>query len=434
MVTRSRTRLRLWWLLATLSLVATLASQQGAKAASTTCGISNSHDVCATVADPTLTGALVIGVAVTPQDAKVIVSWVPVGGASIRLITKASPSPEFADYSFTWPMQDYLDGSGILRVQVGSTAADPVDTTVTLSNGNTSDFQHNPSDRGAYLPGAWTGPVDPVVAAVGDGAADETVGNRMSDAVVAANPALFLYLGDVYAQGSFVEMLNHYGASSMTAPGSATLWGRLATVTQPTLGNHEVTLVNHFTDWSDYWHGRPNYTSFIFGGVLFFNLDSNQSLAASGARYAFVQNALLPANNPPACVVAYWHRPAINGSKIVSGDTALWKLLALNGGDLVLNGHVHNMTQYLPLDEDLTLTGATHMRELVPGAGGHSLGKTSVDTLGRIEWSQGKKAGFLTLSLDGAANGGVATGISWTFRGGDGNPLGVAGSSGSVAC
>ncbi len=433
-MTSSGTGRRFWPLLAALSLITTLASAQGARAGSPNCGVSNLHDVCVTIANPILTGPQVIGVAVTPQDAKVITSWIPDVGASIYLITKAKPSPEFADYSFTWPTQDYLDGSGVLRVQVGSTAADPVDTVVTLSNGNTSDFQHNPSDWGAYLPGTWTGSVDPVVAAVGDGAADEAKGNQMSGAVVAANPALFLYLGDVYQQGSFVEMLNHYGVSSMTSPGAATLWGRLATLTQPTLGNHEVIPVNHFIDWSDYWHGRPNYTSFTFGGVLFFDLDSNQSLAAGSAQYAFVQNALLPANSPPACVVAYWHIPAINGSKIVNSQKALWKLLALNGGDLVLNGHVHNMTQYLPLDEDLTLTGATHMRELVSGAGGHSLGKTSVDTLGRIEWSQGKKAGFLTLSLDGAANAGVATGISWTFRGGDGNPLGVAGSSGSVTC
>jgi hypothetical protein len=347
-------------------------------------------------------------------------------------MTKSSPSPEYADYSFVWPTQKYLDASGVLRVQVGSTGAEAVDTAVALLNGNITDFQHSPSDWSTYLPGPWTAPSDPVIAAVGDAAADEKKPNKLSGTIAGMTPAMFLYLGDVYEEGSFTENLNHYGVSSLDNPTGATLFGRMATFTQPTIGNHEVIPTDHLVDWTDYWHGRPDYTSFMFGGVEFFDLDSNISMALGSAQYTFVQNAL--ASKPAACIVAYWHIPPASGSKTTSAQKALWKLLALNGGDLVINGHVHNMTQFLPMDENLGLTGTTHMRELISGAGGHKLGKTSVDTSGRIEWSLGKTTGFLTLTLNGAANGGTATSISWVYRDINGTPIGVPGSSGSVTC
>jgi hypothetical protein len=72
---------------------------------------------------------------------------------------------------------------------------------------------------------------------VGDGPDDRPVANAVSDTVVAADPAVFLYLGDIYEQGTFAEERNHYGASSLDGT-SGTLWGRLADRTQPTLGNH----------------------------------------------------------------------------------------------------------------------------------------------------------------------------------------------------
>jgi hypothetical protein len=387
--------------------------------------------VCVTLPSSVLSGEQQITIRVSPP-AKVITTWVPDGGSGIYLMTQAKQNPGTTnDYSFAWPTQKYLDASGVLRVHAQSMSSNPVDTPVTLSNGNSTDFQHSPPNWATFLPRPWSGAADPVIAAVGDAAANEVKPNKLAAAIDAADPAIFLYLGDVYELGSFTENRNHYGASALDDPSAATLFGAMAAFTQPTIGNHEVEgAVSHFTDWQDYWHGRPDYTFFDFAGVRFLDLDSNIDMRAGSAQYQFVRNNLPQA--PNTCIVAYWHIPTLNGSKTKSGQKAMWKLLATSGGDLVLNGHVHNMTEYVPLDDTFQPSGSAHMRELVSGAGGHSLANPSQDPSGRIAWSLGKTTGFLSLTLEGGASGGVATSIDWIYRDIQGDPL--AGSAGSVSC
>ena len=58
------------------------------------------------------------------------------------------------------------------------------------------------------------------------------------------------------------------------APGAGTLWGAVADATQPTVGNHENL---NKVAYMDYWHGRPLFTTFGFGGVLFLSLVFAQS-------------------------------------------------------------------------------------------------------------------------------------------------------------
>ena len=51
----------------------------------------------------------------------------------------------------------------------------------------------------------------------------------------------------------------------------------------------------------------------------------------------------------------------------------IWELLADNGGDLVLNGHTHNMEVYGPLDGRLNANQAdSTMWEIISGSGGHA--------------------------------------------------------------
>src|SRR5206468_10878784 len=291
----------------------------------------------------------------------------------------------------------------------------------TLSNGNTTDFQHTASEWVNYLPGPWNGSSDPVIAAVGDAAADEPVPNANAASIAATNPAMFLYLGDIYENSTFTENLNHYGVSSMDGT-SGTLWGAMAAETQPTLGNHDSA---HLVDWKDYWHNRPDYTSFSFGGVLFLDLNSNKSMSATSAQYKFVQGKL--ATSPP-CVVAFWHAPTLAKDAISNSSLPMWRLLANNGGDLVLNGHQHFMAEYNPLDANLNLGG--HMVELISGSGGHGLNAAGTDSQGRLKWSLGKVAGALYLTLNGAANGGTASGFDWSFQDVNHNIL----DTGSLGC
>jgi hypothetical protein len=387
-------------------------------AAATTCGASGSHTICITVPDSPLVDSAAITITNTPNTGTVIVTWQPGGGSTQDLITRFGKSPGTDDYSFIWPTHKYLDATGVLRARFGSNG--PIAASVTLANGNTSDFQHSPNDWEAYLPGAWVDASDPVVAAVGDGPDDRSTGNAVAASIVAADPPLFLFLGGIYERGTFTENRNMYGVSSLDAPGGGTLWGKLADKTQPTLGNHESP---HRVDWRDYWHQRPTYTSFTFGGVLFVDLDSNTSFKPGSAQYTFVQDELATA---PDCVVALWHTPILSGDTINTGKRPMWPLLANNGGDLVLNGHLHSMIEYRPLAADLVSDG--HMVQLVSGAGGHSLGGGKTGT--KVAWSVGKTPGVLYLTLNGAANGGIASSITWRFKKTDGTVLRI----GSVTC
>jgi hypothetical protein len=95
-----------------------------------------------------------------------------------------------------------------------------------------------------------------------------------------------------------------------------------------------------------------------------------------------------------------------------------------NGGDLVLNGHMHSMVQYRPLNDQLTApsSGQPTMIELVNGAGGHSLAGTPTGG-SLVEWAKGKTVGTIALTLGGAGGGGTPTRLSWVFEDKAGNPL-----------
>jgi hypothetical protein len=404
-----------------LTLATATAGTQPALAA-TTCGVSNNHTICVTLPDTALTGAQTVQVTSVKNSGTMFIYWVPNGQSQIYLKETYAKDPVTNDYSFAWPTQKYLDGTGVLRFRSGSATATPVDVPVTISNGNVSDYQHSPNDWQSYLPGPWTQPTDPVIPAVGDGPSDEKTSNSVAASIAASNPPLFLFLGDIYEYGTHTENLNHYGVSALDSS-SPTLWGKFANVTQPTTGNHEK---NYISDWTDYWHGRPTFTSFTFGGVLFFDLYSSGTANFSQAQYDMVNNAL--ANNPPACIVGFWHHPVLLGSSVNSIKLPMWQLLANNGGDLVLNGHAHWMGEYEPLDANLQPGGAAHMIELISGAGGHQLAAAKTDS--RQVFTKGNTGGVVYLTLNGAANGGTATSLSWQWKDVNGNVL----HSGSTNC
>jgi len=395
--------------------------------ASSNCGTSSGHTLCVTAAS-TLSGEQTVTITNAPNSGLVFATWIPSGKAAIQLMQIFAPSPATNDYSFVWPTQKYLDASGTLSVQAGSIGSAAVMISVTLSNGNGTDFQHNPNDWTSYLPAPWTGANDPHILATGDGPSNETVSNALANRIAAVDPPLFLFLGDIYETGTFAENLNHYGVSNIDHPGQGTLWGATADTTQPTLGNHEKV---NIPAWMDYWHGHPVYTSWTWGGVLFLDLNSSQNMTATKPEYQFAKSVLTDPS-APACVVAMYHEPAVtSNTTIASNESDMWKLLADNGVDLVLNGHQHNMEQYKPLDRNFTAGPTAHMVQLVAGSGGHGLtGVTNVPPGARIEWSKGKTAGLLDLTLNGAGNGNTATGISWQWQDVNGNDL----HDGSVDC
>lgn len=387
------------------------------------CGASGSSTVCVTVPEGTLNGQVPIKVTSSGNGERMYVSWAPTGRPTVSLITKRGPSPATNDYSFVWPTTKYLDGSGVLQVRAGSPTSAPVSVPATLSNGNVSDFQHSPSNWATFLPPtSWTLSRDPVVATVGDGASDEPLGNNLVESIANSNPDLFLYLGDIYEEGTFTENLNHYGRNSMDG-GAGTLWGQLGAKTQPTLGNHEA---DHVVDWQDYWHGRPLYTSFRFGNVLFFDLASDvESMSVGSPQYNYVQGILeSPTAPPPPCIVTFFHRPTLQDDGVSMSRLPMWSLLTNNGGDIVLNGHSHTTVVHKPLNDQMEFPSPSQptMVQMIFGAGGTGMGSGWADEP-RIDWKLGGTAGATYMTLNGARNGGTPTSLSWTHKDTAGNVL-----------
>ena len=383
------------------------------------CGNTSGHQVCITLPSTTLSGPVPVTMTTSGNKGQFIVNWVPDSGPSTYLMWIFGASGVPKDYSFTWPTQKFPDGSGTLQVVFSKKGSPVVTPELTLSNGG---FQPEPNDWQNYLPPAtFTGSTDPIVAAVGDGADDRPSTDKFAKSLVKQKPPLnlFLYLGDVYEKGSYAEMMDHYGQFG-TKKGTGTLWGQLAYETQPTIGNHE-SLIDPYM-WQDYWHQRPLWTKFTFGNVLFVDLDSSEPMDSTSQQYADVQSWLSQPGLPP-CIVAEYHIPAVDNGGVNPNSSDMWSLLATHGVDLVLNGHDHGLAEYPALDQNFqpAQPGGPSMVELIDGAGGH-------DTVHYIdpnaEWvAPYKELGFLKLTLNGAANGGTPTSLSWDFRSYDGNTI-----------
>jgi len=181
--------LGVFWVL----VAATVLTPANAEADSN-CGTSNGHTLCVTAAG-TLSGEQTVTITNAPNSGLVFATWLPSGKPAIQLMQIFAPSPATNDYSFVWPTQKYLDGSGTLSVQAGSIGSAAVMIAATLSNGNATDFQHNPNDWTSYLPAPWTGANDPHILATGDGPSNETVSNALANRIAAVDPPLFLFRG-----------------------------------------------------------------------------------------------------------------------------------------------------------------------------------------------------------------------------------------------
>jgi Calcineurin-like phosphoesterase len=447
-----------------LILAAALVTVPGvtpAEAAQQACGTSGKDSICISVPSATLSGNVAVSAQDnTRQDGVIQVTWTPISGNCLPgvsgacvIILQTEASPWAGDYSFVWPTQKYLDGTGTLTARLSGASGGVSLTGLTLSNGNNGHIlsaNREPADWADFLPGgpsgppgpAWNGSSDPVVAAVGDGANNEDHGQNVADSVVAADPDLFLYLGDVYEEGTYAEMWNHYGWNPMDGPCPYPLaqcgnsWGKLTSITQPTIGNHEYDASpGDGSPWVDYWHQRPLYTSYVFANTLFFDLNCGPSasgcpVGTNSAQYAYVSN-LLSVPHPP-CVVAYWHIPTLPRNGTVNPTIGqMWKLLVDGGVSVVLNGHVHGSLQTVPLNDQAQAAAPSEPStvQLIEGSGGDSGSSSTSDP--RFAWHVASGTfGAVYMTLNGAENGGTPTSISWSFEDTDHNVL----HSDSVAC
>ena len=288
----------------------------------------------------------------------------------------------FSDpYTFSLPTANWSDGSHTLSVDAqmhDNFTTQQGSLQVIFNNGVTS----LPATTGQFQPATGTTPANGapfVVAAGGDGASGETSASKVTSLIASLQPNLFLYLGDVYENGSPAEFFNWYGTT--------TNFGQFRSITDPTVGNHEY-LTPGAAGYFNYWNNIPSYYSFNAGGWHFISLNSNLGKlggAGQSAQYQWLQQDL--AANAKSCTIVYYHHPLFNIGP--EGSTAalssIWALMAQYGVTMVLNGHDHDYQRWVPLDGNGN-PSSTGITEFVVGSAGHGI-QTIVKSDNRVAYS-----------------------------------------------
>jgi len=242
----------------------------------------------------------------------------------------------------------------------------------------------------AYEPRGVPGGTFTVVA-VGDGAAGRGASTAVVSRVEGWNPDVFLYLGDVYARGTFTEFRNWYGDGSAW-------FSRFRSITNPVPGNHEYAAEPSALGYRDYWGDPPHGYAYDVGDWHLIALDSTAEFgqAAPGtAQYDWLVRDL---HDAPACTLVYFHHPVYSaGAAPVSRLTPLWHLLADEGVDVVLSGHEHRYERWKPMDAGGVVDPAGPT-EYVVGTGGMSLYRIPGVPSRIAAWSDAKY-GALRLAL-----------------------------------
>ncbi|MGB0385709.1 MAG: DUF7594 domain-containing protein [Ardenticatenaceae bacterium] len=273
-------------------------------------------------------------------------------------------------YIFELPTDYFVDGLHSLSAEVlmrDGYISDQISMTLTFSNSVTTS---PPTHTNTFTP--YTGTLPPagepfVVAATGDGAGAGDDVDAVSDLVIAQDPDMFVYLGDVYEKGTYTEFYNWYGTAERK-------YGRFRDITNPTIGNHEYE-DGEAPGYFFYWNDVPDYYSYDAGGWHFIVLNSNSQLDETEPgtpQYEWLVQDLM--SNSALCTIAYFHHPVLSVGP--QDDTPrmndMWQVMADYGVDIVLTGHDHSYQRWQPLDRDLN-PNPQGITQFVHGAGGHGV-------------------------------------------------------------
>ena len=191
-----------------------------------------------------------------------------------------------------------------------------------------------------------------VVWAVGDAAGPERRSDRVAALVRRGRPDRFLYLGDVYETGTLAEFRRWYHPR----------FGRLARITEPTIGNHEWD--NRYRGYYRYWarqKGRrqPPWSKTEVAGWEILNLNSQAPHGTLSPQIRWLEGAVA---GPGDCRIAFMHRPRYSAGAYGGAPdmNPIWHRL-VGHAQIVLAGHDHNLQRHRP---------QRGLRQYVVGAGG----------------------------------------------------------------
>jgi Calcineurin-like phosphoesterase len=215
--------------------------------------------------------------------------------------------------------------------------------------------------------------------AVGDGDAGDDA-RRVADMIARGKPDRFLYLGDVYEEGTREQFDNNFHPA----------YGRFDRIAAPTPGNHDWP--NHAAGYDPYWKAvglvtNRHYYAFRTAGWEIVSLNSESGLERGSPQRRWLQQRV---RRRSTCRIAFWHRPFLNAGK--HGDqretAPLWN--AVRGrAALVLNGHDHDLQAF---------KRRSGLVELIAGAGGHGLYHVNGNDP-RLAWEKDDQFGALRLDL-----------------------------------
>ena len=244
---------------------------------------------------------------------------------------------------------------------------------------------------------------DPVIAAAGDIACDPTNSNfnggngssgscaekATSDLLLGIAPAAVLNLGDnQYYCGGLAAYQQSYDPS----------WGRLKSITHPSVGNHEFLTSGGTgcdasnagaTGYYSYFGSAAGskgqgYYSYDVGTWHLIALNSNcgdaGGCSATSPQGKWLENDLATHSN--YCTLAYWHIPLYSsGGRANNNSKSFWTALYNHDADLVISAHDHTYERFAPQDPNGNLNTTRGIREFIVGSGGAN--HTSFTTISR---------------------------------------------------
>jgi len=193
-----------------------------------------------------------------------------------------------------------------------------------------------------------------------------------SELLLALHPDRVLTLGDnQYEDGALAKYRQSFDPS----------WGRLKSITEPSVGNHEYG-TSGAAGYFGYFGpaaGDPakGYYSYDLGAWHVVALNSNCG-EVGGCGAGSPQEQWLRADlaaHAAECTLAYWHHPRFSSGSTHGSDTgmsAVWQALAEHRAELVLSGHEHNYERFAPQDADGALDPVGGVVQFVVGTGGKS--------------------------------------------------------------
>lgn len=240
----------------------------------------------------------------------------------------------------------------------------------------------------ASAPEARAGSPEPIrVAAVGDIACKNPPGNNRSvcqyDDVAATIAAgdydKLLLLGDIqYEYGTYRDFIENYDV----------YWGGLLPLTAPAAGNHDWGTdgaAGYFRYFAERAPG-PWY-SFDLGSWHVVVADSTLCRSAGAdcgpgsEQYEWLKADL--AASDAECTIAMWHHPRWDWLKYQNADwtqdyelrrtSPLFRLAYRGGVDVLLAGHNHNYSRWMPTDPSGAFDRDRGITQYVSGAGGRNL-------------------------------------------------------------